>query len=227
MRKRAHANPEILRDRIIELTRRNWMRKLNPEKHEAQRRKILDAARACFARKGFSGTTTSEICAEVGMSPGNLFYYFPNKAALVSAVAEDELRQMSLLFSGIAHQDDVIEAIEMLATELIKLSLDPVYVRINTEIAAEIMRNSEFGRPFAENERHIKVDLISLIQRGIDRGQVDPSLSPESVVTWLIALFDGAMTRAQMDPDYSIERHAPTLLHMLRRFLEAPASSPP
>ncbi|WP_164076138.1 TetR/AcrR family transcriptional regulator, partial [Stenotrophomonas maltophilia] len=50
------------------------MRKVDPDKHEARRQQILKAAIACFTAKGFHRTSTAEICAEAGMSPGNLFH---------------------------------------------------------------------------------------------------------------------------------------------------------
>ncbi|MDO4904090.1 MAG: TetR/AcrR family transcriptional regulator [Lautropia sp.] len=196
------------------------MRKIDPGKQEIRRRKILDAALACFARKGFSGTTTSEICSEAGMSPGHVFYYFPNKAAIIAAVVDDELREMSMLFSRVAGQEDAIAAIETIASELLDRSLDPVFVRINVEISAEIMRNSEIGQLFAENEQHIKAELIELLEQGIRRGQIDPTISPASAATWLIALFDGLMNRALMDHSFLPEKHAPELMRMLRRYLE-------
>ena len=55
------------------------MRTPNPEKQEARRRQIMEAAIGCFGKKGFHGTSTNEICAAAGMSPGNLFHYFPSK----------------------------------------------------------------------------------------------------------------------------------------------------
>lgn len=199
------------------------MRKIDPEKQEAKRRQILDAAIACFARKGFHGTSTNEICAAAGMSPGNLFHYFPNKSALIAAIAEEDRNEMNARFARLAEEDDAIAAIETLATELLSQSADPVYARISVEIAAETMSNSEIGGLFAENETRIKADLATLLQRGIDQGQIDPALKPELAATWLIALADGAVGRALMDPEFKASTHTPILLRMVRRFLEPPA----
>ncbi|WP_406625317.1 TetR/AcrR family transcriptional regulator [Acidovorax sp. SDU_ACID1] len=199
------------------------MRKIDPEKQEAKRRHILDAAVACFARKGFHGTSTNEICAAAGMSPGNLFHYYPNKSALIAAIAEDDRNEMNARFARLADEDDAITAIENLAIELLEQSADPVYARISVEIAAETMSNSEIGSLFAENEARIKADLAALLQRGIAKGQIDSAIQPELAATWLIALADGAVGRALMDPDFKASTHTPVLLRMVRRFLEPPA----
>lgn len=195
------------------------MRKVDPARHEAKRRQIIEAALSCFARKGFHGTSTNEICAAAGMSPGNLFHYFPNKQAVIAAIAEDDRREMVERFAGLAGQDDVVAAIEQLAGELLQQSADPVYARISIEIAAEAMSNSEIGKLFAANEARVKADLVALLERGIARGQVDPGLQPELAATWLIALADGAVGRALMDADFDAASHAPVLMRMIRRFL--------
>ncbi|WNK42306.1 TetR/AcrR family transcriptional regulator [Pantoea agglomerans] len=199
------------------------MRKIDPEKQEAKRRQILDAAVACFARKGFHGTSTNEICAAAGMSPGNLFHYYPNKPALIAAIAEEDRNEMNARFARLIDEDDAITAIETLAIELLEQSADPVYARISVEIAAETMSNSETGSLFAENEAQIKANLAALLQRGIAKGQIDPTIQPALAATWLIALADGAVGRALMDPDFKASTHTPVLLRMVRRFLEPPA----
>lgn len=53
------------------------------EKQQRKRRQILDAAMHCFIEKGFHSTSTAEICKAAGMSPGNLFHYYPNKYAII------------------------------------------------------------------------------------------------------------------------------------------------
>ena len=53
--------------------------------------KILEAAEAVFATKGFSGATTAEIAARAELPKANLHYYFRTKQALYRAVLDDIL----------------------------------------------------------------------------------------------------------------------------------------
>jgi AcrR family transcriptional regulator len=48
---------------------------------------ILEAATRVFRREGFRGTT-NRVAAEAGVSIGSLYEYFPNKQALLAALAE-------------------------------------------------------------------------------------------------------------------------------------------
>lgn len=49
--------------------------------------KILDAAAKVIAQTGVDGTTTNAIAAEAETSVGSLYQFFPNKAAIVEALA--------------------------------------------------------------------------------------------------------------------------------------------
>lgn len=69
------------------------MSAVEPRTDEApvdRRGEIVAAARACFQRFGLAKTTMDDIAKEVGIVRPNLYRYFPNKAALASAVSAAE-----------------------------------------------------------------------------------------------------------------------------------------
>jgi len=49
---------------------------------------ILDAAEACFARKGYAGTTLRDVADGVGIRIPSLYNHFANKESLYAAVLE-------------------------------------------------------------------------------------------------------------------------------------------
>ena len=63
------------------------MRRANVQAQSDRRAEILAAAQRCFVRSGFHGASMQDICAEAGMSPGNLYRYFPSKEALIAGIA--------------------------------------------------------------------------------------------------------------------------------------------
>lgn len=48
--------------------------------------RILDVTLALFNRFGEPNVSTSQLCAEMGISPGNLFYHHPTRDALVAGL---------------------------------------------------------------------------------------------------------------------------------------------
>jgi AcrR family transcriptional regulator len=55
------------------------------------RQRLLDAAVACFARKGIAGSSLRAIADEAGATPALLHYYFGNREALTGAVIDERL----------------------------------------------------------------------------------------------------------------------------------------
>jgi len=57
---------------------------------DLRRELILSAAKRCFARNGFAGTTTKSVAAAASISEGLLFKHFPTKAALFAEILAAE-----------------------------------------------------------------------------------------------------------------------------------------
>jgi AcrR family transcriptional regulator len=57
---------------------------------DLRRQLILNAARRCFARNGYAGTTTRSVAAAAAISEGLLFKHFPTKSALYAEILAEE-----------------------------------------------------------------------------------------------------------------------------------------
>ena len=53
---------------------------------DLRRQLILSAAKRCFARHGFAGTTTKSVATAAAVSEGLLFKHFPTKSALYAEI---------------------------------------------------------------------------------------------------------------------------------------------
>ncbi|HEY0383531.1 MAG TPA: TetR/AcrR family transcriptional regulator [Candidatus Elarobacter sp.] len=63
---------------------------------------ILAAAAGLFASRGVEGTTMSAIAAQSGTSIGSLYQFFPNREALVEALAEQYLADWQRMRADLA-----------------------------------------------------------------------------------------------------------------------------
>jgi TetR/AcrR family transcriptional regulator, transcriptional repressor of aconitase len=100
---------------------------------DLRRQLILNAAKRCFARHGFAGTTTKSVAAAASISEGLLFKHFPTKSALYAEILAEEceadpalhrllgkepstetlvvlIREMVRHFQGVAEAPDLQEA---------------------------------------------------------------------------------------------------------------------
>ena len=50
--------------------------------------RIVDGGLAVLLRDGYDAFSTNRVAAEAGISPGSLYQYFPDKAAIIDAVIE-------------------------------------------------------------------------------------------------------------------------------------------
>ncbi|MBR0682270.1 TetR/AcrR family transcriptional regulator [Roseomonas eburnea] len=67
----------------------------------ATRRRILEVAEALFRSIGYQKTAVADIARELGMSPANVYRFFPSKSAINEAIAER-------LLSGVAGELDAV-----------------------------------------------------------------------------------------------------------------------
>lgn len=66
-----------------------------------RREEFLNAALARFAKAGYAGTSTREICADVGFVHSAIYNYFPSKEAVVLAIEEREMTELIKLMTDL------------------------------------------------------------------------------------------------------------------------------
>jgi TetR/AcrR family transcriptional regulator, repressor for uid operon len=197
------------------------MRKIDPIKQAAKRQQIVEAAIVCFAKQGFHATSTAQICAQAGMSPGNLFHYFATKDSIIHAIAELDRNETALALMEIADAPDVIVGLQTLAKNVLLAASDPSYAAISIEIAAEATRNPTIASLFAANDAAARASLLALLERGVTLGQVDAGLDLAQMASWLIALLEGGVGRAALEEDFDVAANQTTLCLIIERMLSS------
>ncbi len=82
------------------------------------RRALLKAARACFARKGI-GAQMDEVADLAGVGVGTLYRHFPRKSDLVAALLAERLQRLVDLAEG-APTDSAFCRLANVITELLR-----------------------------------------------------------------------------------------------------------
>jgi AcrR family transcriptional regulator len=69
---------------------------------DTMRGRILEAAKKRFTHYGYSKTSMAEIAADLQMSPGNLYRYFPGKIDIALAIADESYDEQHVLLQAVA-----------------------------------------------------------------------------------------------------------------------------
>lgn len=112
------------------------MPKRSQEHLEARRSQILEAARRCFARYGYTGATVARLEEATSLSRGAIFNYFDGKQALFVAVAVE----VSARFQRIVVEQGLDAAVRAMAAE------DPAWLGVLIETQSKLRHDPEFVR---------------------------------------------------------------------------------
>ena len=187
---------------------------------------ILDAAERCFVRSGFHGASMSEICAEAGMSPGNLYRYFPSKEAMIEGLCERDFAELGAGFAELPSVPDIWAAFEALA-RFHMVDEPRESCQLWLEIMSEVARNPQIAGLRRKIDRFIEDKLRFALETARDRGQTDPAADLDRAVQFLITFADGLMLRRARDTGFDPVPHVGLMFDILRAMLLPPSSSSP
>ena len=197
------------------------MRRVNTQLQSDRRTEILDAAERCFARSGFHQASMQEICAEAGMSPGNLYRYFPSKEALIAGISERNRADAVASFAQVAQAPDFFAGLAELARHhLVERSESEV--GLCAEIMSESRRNPEVAQLYQQIESDIKNRIAAMLRLAIDRGEIRGDLDVEAAAMVLMVLGDGMSWRRAVEKGFDTERVLPLILKMVHCLLTKP-----
>ncbi|AEW98395.1 TetR/AcrR family transcriptional regulator [Streptantibioticus cattleyicolor] len=206
------------------------MRTVDPGRHRARRRQIVDAAAGLFAAKGFERTTTAEICKAAGTSTGNLFHYFPNKRAIFHAVLEEDEADgagKAQRLAAARTADDpwtaLLETVDLLAAPATRPSVPALVM----EAMVQAYRDPDLAALLSRANDEERSTLTTVLRNAVVAGQIDPGLDPEATAAWVQALIGALYTTAATDPSFDPAAQLPTLRLILQRFLRPAATSGP
>lgn len=191
------------------------MPKVLPEYLETRRQQILDAAAACFSRRGFHQATMQDICEEAGLSPGAVYRYFRSKEEIIEAMCERGQSQNAALLSIALEQKDTQDIFE----ELIRLFFgelesgvrDFATCALNVELISEAPRNPKIREFLTRTNDEVRSSFVSLIAEAQRRGEVNPALDAEAVARVMIAVYQGLVTQKLVHTEIDIKRYGDVL----------------
>ena len=185
-----------------------------PESYlKARQDQIINAAVACFSRKGFHQTTMKDICEEAGLSPGAVYNYFPSKEDIVARCAEMSLQRNMEMF-GSASGKGTVEAfkdvLQMLFAILKQENIAQAF-SFDLEIWAESTRNPKVREALHKNEEGNLKSLTQMVVAGQEQGIFNPEVDARSFARLLFSTFVGFEVQLASNPDMDIDSYKAVL----------------
>src|SRR5436190_14675364 len=154
---------------------------------------ILDAAVACFAKRGFHQASMHDISAEGGISVGLIYRYFQNKEAVISAMADRHKQEIQEILERARQASGLLESLEVLFTAHCGETEPQVVSAFVVDLFAEASRNphvAELVRDVCETSMKGVTDLIAQSPEA-----KATHLTPREMSELIFAVNDGMLMR--------------------------------
>jgi AcrR family transcriptional regulator len=177
------------------------------DKRQANRARILRAARKVFGRRGYHGATIEEIADEAGLSNGAVYYNFENKEDLFLALLEDWRAELigdveHVFARAVGERRGSGEA--QLKDELRQIvsTLRPSreWQLLLLEFATYAARNPGFRRRFVAGRRRFKTALADALESRLAALDLHPAVPPDQLTVLLTALVNGLAVDQLTEP---------------------------
>lgn len=182
------------------------------------RARLLDAALAAFAERGFHGTSIEDICQGAGFTRGAFYSNFATKDELFLALFDanteqllDRLRAIELPEGGV----DVFTA--AVAAAAPPAEGDRTWFLITTEFTLYAVRNPAAAKALAARDAGLRAAMATLLDTLYTRAGTVPTTDLQELARLIVAVVEGSRAQSYLEPDVLApgaleERFLPTIL---------------
>lgn len=168
----------------------------DPELNEQRKAEILRCAARVFKEKGFHAARTEEICASAGVSPGTLFRHFPDKRAIILAIAEIEFAEYMDEINRLASMEGLRWLTAIDGDDLQGLIQSSTY-NLSADSWLELARDAERGQRLLAFDSELRSNLARRLAQGQAEGWVRPSIDAVGAANIILAIFTGLIVDQQ------------------------------
>jgi AcrR family transcriptional regulator len=173
---------------------------LPQQRAQETRQRVIDAARAVFAREGYGQAAVEEILVEAGISRGAFYHHFAGKEELFKALLADHLEEGLMEFEAIQPGSSLREAIEQFVTlQVHDLEAHLASGSLSFEFMAAA--REEWARDsFAEFHRRTRDVIAGVLRAGQSAGAVRADLDVGAAAWLILGLYEGLSAFKALDP---------------------------
>ncbi|OWK29982.1 TetR/AcrR family transcriptional regulator [Sphingomonas mucosissima] len=155
-----------------------------------------------WARTGYSGLSLEHVARSAGVGKAALYRRWPEKAVMAS----DLLSRVGLTITDVGEQGSLERDLKALLFAIRRVLRHPLVKRILMDLHAEIERTPALERAIRPFQRARRKRIDALIDRAIERGDVEPLIDRETAADlvaaplyWRLAVLGGRSDRAHVE----------------------------
>ncbi len=184
------------------------------------RARIMAAAEALFRRLGYGKTAVADIAAELGMSPANVYRFFPSKNAIVEAICQRCLAEVEAKAWAVARgQEPAALRIERLILEILHFHKENHLTE--KRVADLVMVAIELSWDAIRAHKEVMRSAVETILRdGIASGEfepVEPHETAHLILLSVVAFTHPMMVEQCLDEGRDLEAEARTAVRFILR----------
>ncbi|MCI1017346.1 TetR/AcrR family transcriptional regulator [Microbacterium sp. C5A9] len=169
---------------------------------ERTRQRAIQVAAAHISANGFHKMSIAAVAVEAGVSQSGLLHHFPSKAALLSAVLDEQERSDSEFLFGDGEPPLGWDAFDALVALAAHNSTRPQWVQLFVRISAEATAPTHPGHPWIR--RHydsVRSWLVDAVEHGKANGSIQRGAPTRLIVESTAALLDGIQQQWVLAPE--------------------------
>ena len=194
-----------------------------PQRGEARRRQILEAASECFCQCGFHGASMDQIAKKAEMSVGHIYHYFKNKEAIIAAIVEQDLQhrlQNISIIQADSEDGDIFAGMIARIDKGLDDLFNPSRTALRLECLAEATRTPQVAEMVQNADKISRERWTEVRDQGRTARQLGTDPYREVRTEVLGAIFEGLIVRSVLNPDVDRKKMADFLRRVVMRILE-------
>lgn len=168
------------------------------------RERLLDAAAEVFADRGYRATKVDDIAAAAGLTKGAVYWNFPSKEAVFSALIEERVDRRARALMGVTEASPretptaplVSRGLSSFAEE------QQALVVLLQEYWSLAVRDDELREDYVERQRVLREHLAAALEARHRTTGVPLTFPAEQLATGIIALATGLTQERIADPEH-------------------------
>lgn len=155
---------------------------------DLKRAKILEVAKRRFAHFGMAKTTMAEIAKDLSFSKALLYYYYPDKHSLYTAVMEYVINEMVTRVDVILAKSKSVEKALLFTIEVRMETIKENYNLFEYSSSLFIQNPTEMTKSFGPFFEKVKEQFCRILQMGVENNEIVVDDMADTAEIFLFAL---------------------------------------